>query len=122
MQVLRFLDKVCQHPYYSRKRKSLPGKQVKDISACLKRIFADERKHNNGKACCGNQSCRGRAQPVKSMVNKAVFPELFQAGRNDEYDNYRRSHKAERCNDRSGQAACYIADVGRRIDAYRAGR
>ena len=56
------------------------------------------------------------------MINKAVFPELFQAGRNDEYDDYRRRHKAERCNDRSRQAACYIADVGRRIDAYRAGR
>lgn len=30
-------------------------------------------------------------------------------------------HKAERCNDRSQQAARYIADVGRRIDAYRSG-
>lgn len=75
-----------------------------------------------GKARRRDQRSRCRTQPIKRMVDKAVFPELFQARGNDEDADDRGGHEAQRRNERAGNAGRDVAHIRRRVDADRAGR
>ena len=119
VQLFRRLDDIRQHPDDGRKQQPLPEKQIREPAAGLKGALLDQRDAHDGKARRRNQRSGRRAQPVKRMVDEPVFPELFQAGRDDEDADDRGRHETQRRDERAGDAGRDVAHIGRRVDADR---
>ena len=116
VQALRGLAPARQHEQNGRERHALP---VDERQPDRTGIHQCERRHGNARR--RDHRRRRGAQAVKYRVHELAVAEALEKRRDDQNDDDRRCDKADRRDERTGNASGDEADIGRHIHTERAG-